>query len=166
MSKEAAADYPPPGLPGACNHHATAIILLKEDLWKSFATPYRQDRLYFVLILPDGSKSLIPADWTDFAAASPSRMHDNHLIGSLEDLLQLRFLADALLQRAATSAAQLFHSRRAMPQLNLNFLDIPIPETCLWEELDDEYKQLVIETLARLMLNAVRTGKPQEAAND
>ncbi len=25
-----------------------------------------------------------------------------------------------------------------MPQLNLNFLDIPIPETCLWEELDDE----------------------------
>jgi hypothetical protein len=53
-----------------------------------------------------------------------------------------------------------------MPQLNLNFFDIPIPETCLWEELDDEHKQLVIETLARLMVNAVRTGKPQEAAND
>jgi hypothetical protein len=60
----------------------------------------------------------------------------------------------------------LFQSRRVMPQLNLNFLDIPIPETCLWEELDDERKQLVIETLARLMLNAVRTGKPPEAAND
>ena len=53
-----------------------------------------------------------------------------------------------------------------MPQLNLNFIDIPIPETCLWEELDDERKQLVIETLARLTVNAVRTGKPQEAAND
>jgi hypothetical protein len=62
--------------------------------------------LYFVLILPDGSKSLIPADWTDFAAESPSEIHDNHLIGSLEELLQLRFLADALLQRVATSAAQ------------------------------------------------------------
>jgi hypothetical protein len=62
--------------------------------------------LYFVLILPDGSKSLVPADWTDFTAASPSQMHGNHLIGSLEDLLQLRFLADALLQRAATSATQ------------------------------------------------------------
>jgi hypothetical protein len=60
----------------------------------------------------------------------------------------------------------LFHSRRAMPQLNLNFLDIPIPETCLWEELDDEHKQLVIENLARLMVNAVRTDSPQEAAND
>ena len=53
-----------------------------------------------------------------------------------------------------------------MPQLNLNFLDIPIPETCLWEELDDEHKKLVIETLARLMVNSVRTGNPQEAAND
>jgi len=26
--------------------------------------------LQFVLILPDGSKSLIPADWTDFKTAS------------------------------------------------------------------------------------------------
>ena len=53
-----------------------------------------------------------------------------------------------------------------MPQLNLNFNDIPIPETCMWEELDDEHKQLVIETLARLMLKAVRTGNPLEQAND
>jgi hypothetical protein len=60
----------------------------------------------------------------------------------------------------------LFSSRRAMPQLNLNFNDIPIPETCMWEELDDEHKQLVIETLARLMLKAVRTGNPLEQAND
>jgi hypothetical protein len=60
----------------------------------------------------------------------------------------------------------LFHSRRAMSQLNLNFIDIPIPETCLWEDLDDEHKQLVIDTLARLMVNAVRTGNPPEAIND
>jgi hypothetical protein len=53
-----------------------------------------------------------------------------------------------------------------MPQLNLNFFDIPIPETCLWEELDDEHKQLVVEALARLMVNAVRTGRPPEAVND
>jgi len=35
-----------------------------------------------------------------------------------------------------------------MPQLNLNFNDIPIPETCLWEQLDDQQKRIVIETLA------------------
>ena len=28
-----------------------------------------------------------------------------------------------------------------MPQLNLNFNDIPIPETCLWEQFDDEQKR-------------------------
>jgi hypothetical protein len=60
----------------------------------------------------------------------------------------------------------LFQRRRAMPQLNLNFLDIPVPETCLWKELDDEHRQLVIETLARLMLNAARTATPRETAND
>jgi hypothetical protein len=27
-----------------------------------------------------------------------------------------------------------------MPQLNLNFTDIPIPETHLWEQFDDEQK--------------------------
>jgi len=53
-----------------------------------------------------------------------------------------------------------------MPQLNLNFLDIPIPETCLWEELNDEHKQLAIEALARLMVNAVQTGHAQEADDD
>src|SRR5919204_259069 len=31
-----------------------------------------------------------------------------------------------------------------MPQLNLNFLEIPIPETCLWEQFDDAQKQIVI----------------------
>jgi hypothetical protein len=62
--------------------------------------------LFFVLILPDGSKSLIPADWTDYAAASSPQTPDHQLIGSLEDLLQLRFLADALLQRVVTSATQ------------------------------------------------------------
>jgi len=60
----------------------------------------------------------------------------------------------------------LFESRRAMPQLNLNFTDIPIPENCLWEDLDDKSKQLVIESLARMMLQSIRTVGPQEPAND
>lgn len=32
-----------------------------------------------------------------------------------------------------------------MPQLNLNFTDIPISETCLWEQFDDEQKRTLIE---------------------
>jgi predicted Fe-S protein YdhL (DUF1289 family) len=52
-----------------------------------------------------------------------------------------------------------------MPQLNLNFEDIPIPETCLWEQLDDEQRRIVIETLARLLVKATHN-KHQEQTND
>ena len=38
-----------------------------------------------------------------------------------------------------------------MPQLNLNFTDIPIAERCLWEQFDDEQKQTLVEILARLL---------------
>jgi phenylpyruvate tautomerase PptA (4-oxalocrotonate tautomerase family) len=49
-----------------------------------------------------------------------------------------------------------------MPQLNLNFIDIPIPETCLWEQFDDEQKRLVIETLTRLLVKLTRANNYQE----
>ena len=52
-----------------------------------------------------------------------------------------------------------------MPQLNLNFIDIPIPETCLWEQLDDEQKRIVIENLARLLVKATEN-RHEEQAND
>jgi len=52
-----------------------------------------------------------------------------------------------------------------MPQLNLNFNDIPIPETCLWEQLDDQQKRIVIETLARLLVQAT-SDKHHEKTND
>ena len=52
-----------------------------------------------------------------------------------------------------------------MPQLILNFIDIPIPETCLWEKLDDEQKRIVIETLTRLLVKATRN-EHQEQTND
>jgi hypothetical protein len=52
-----------------------------------------------------------------------------------------------------------------MPQLNLNFNDIPIPETHLWEQFDDEQKRIVIETLARLLVKAT-AHRHQEQTND
>jgi hypothetical protein len=56
-------------------------------------------------------------------------------------------------------------TRKAMPQPHLNFADIPISETCLWEQFDDEQKRIVIETLARLLVQATRD-KHQEQTND
>ena len=52
-----------------------------------------------------------------------------------------------------------------MPQLNLNFNDIPIPETHLWEQFDDEQRRIVIEALARLLVKATRNHH-QEKTND
>ena len=52
-----------------------------------------------------------------------------------------------------------------MPQLNLNFNDFPISETRLWEQFDDEQKRIVIETLARLLVQATRD-LHQEQTND
>ena len=53
-----------------------------------------------------------------------------------------------------------------MPQLNLNFADIPVPETCLWEQFDDEQKQLVVEALARLLTKASLIDPFREQIND
>jgi hypothetical protein len=52
-----------------------------------------------------------------------------------------------------------------MPQLHLSFIDIPVPETRLWEQLDDEQKRIVIEILARLLVQSTRP-QQQEPAND
>jgi len=52
-----------------------------------------------------------------------------------------------------------------MPQLNLNFSDIPIPETHLWEQFEEDQKRVLIETLARLLVKAT-ADRRQEHIND
>lgn len=49
-----------------------------------------------------------------------------------------------------------------MPQLNLNFTDISIPEMHVWEQVDEQQKQIVIEVLARLITKATRTNHPEQ----
>jgi predicted Fe-S protein YdhL (DUF1289 family) len=53
-----------------------------------------------------------------------------------------------------------------MSQLILNFIDIPIPETCLWEQLDDDQKRIVIETLARLLVKATVDKQREQTSHD
>lgn len=63
---------------------------------------HRKGRLLLVLILPDGSKSLIPADWTDLASPTQSvGTPAATTFGSLENLLHARAVVDALLGRLA-----------------------------------------------------------------
>lgn len=53
-----------------------------------------------------------------------------------------------------------------MPQLNLKFTDIPVPEDRVWEQVDDEKKQIVVEALARLLTKATRSSQYQEPTNE
>jgi hypothetical protein len=65
-----------------------------------------------------------------------------------------------------TSEPYLGQTRRAMRQQPLKFIDIPLPETCLWEQLEDQPKRAVVETLARLLSQAVQAAPAQEETND
>ena len=68
---------------------------------------HRKGRLHLVLILPDGSKSLIPADWTDLALpAQPHSTPTTTILGSLQDLLHARAVVDALLGRFAPATSE------------------------------------------------------------
>jgi Family of unknown function (DUF5372) len=68
-------------------------------------TMHRKGRLYLILILPDGTKSLIPADWTDFVVVTcPGPKLSacaGGKLGSIEDLLHTCAVTDALLNRLA-----------------------------------------------------------------
>jgi hypothetical protein len=44
----------------------------------------------------------------------------------------------------------------------LNFLEVPIPETQIWETLEDELKTLAIEVLSRLIIQATRAHQERE----
>jgi len=65
---------------------------------------------YLLAVLPDGSRSLIPASWTDWNM-EPARQtppintdEDAHDLGRIGDLLRLRNLVDALCNRHTESA--------------------------------------------------------------
>ena len=49
-------------------------------------------------------------------------------------------------------------------QRTLNFLDLPIAETQVWEALEEQQRILAIEVLARLIAKATRI--PEEESHD
>jgi hypothetical protein len=48
----------------------------------------------------------------------------------------------------------------------LNFLDIPIPETQVWETMENEQRTVAIEVLARLIAQATNPNPKQEKDHD
>jgi hypothetical protein len=52
-----------------------------------------------------------------------------------------------------------------LPQPYLDFLDLPVPEACVWGQLTDQEKTIVIAAVARLMAKAAAVCNDQEQTN-
>ena len=120
---------------------------------------HRKGRLLLVLILPDGSKSLIAADWTDLAAPAPSLCAPAATtLGSLEHLLHARAVVDALLGRLAPVTGEDGNSattkESAFARKKQSLFDLLLDETYPWEALNEEHKTLALQILARLIVQA------------
>src|SRR5947209_7738629 len=62
----------------------------------------RRGDQYLLVILPDQSRSLVPIEWTS-AASVKAGANTTETLGSFDDLLNAKTLADAFLQRAAAN---------------------------------------------------------------
>ena len=110
--------------------------------------------------LPDGSRALIPAQWTDwdegYCGGVGARREANlgsRALGSLGDLLQLRHLVNALRGRSIGVGPP---QKGSVVQLSLGFFDPRDPpggalSENLWEQLDEPARRAALEMLARLI---------------
>lgn len=76
-------------------HHA-----LTGQVLAVFGQLKRKNQLHLVLVLPDGTRSYIPAAWTDFASpGTPPDQGQPSLVAFLPDLLRTRQRVDVLWRR-------------------------------------------------------------------
>ena len=70
---------------------------------------HRNEILHLTLVLPDGSRSLIPASWTDLSGQKPKNLASagshaiSNVIATTHHLLHARKIVDALLSRLNSS---------------------------------------------------------------
>jgi len=56
---------------------------------------------------------------------------------------------------------------RVRVQTKLSFMDdLPVPQTSVWDQLDDEQKRVVIEMLSRLIAKMIVAEKQSGVKND
>ena len=117
---------------------------------------HRHNNLELCLVLPDGSKSLIPAAWTDLERI-PERQGESGTLGSLSDLLHARAVVDRLVHHLDDTARQDRHgadeevARAVEPGAVRGRGDGRSP----WEELAPAERFAVVSTLARLMAKSI-----------
>jgi len=114
----------------------------------------RHGSLELCLVLPDGSKSLIPAAWTDLdAAAQPEA---GGTIGSLSDLLRAAAVAGGLVRRLE----QTDRDDRPVGEQEVGSAVEPgvvrdPPPPVAWEALTPDERVAAVAALARVMAKSI-----------
>ncbi len=126
----------------------------------------KHDRLELCLVLPDGSKSLIPASWTD-VDIGPEASSGPETLGSLDDLLHARAVVDALIHRAATQRAEDAQepTEEVPMQPPLPLAGLIAPPPLAWEHLAPGEQLEAVAVLARLIAQLVQP-TPEEGETD
>src|SRR5580700_10094877 len=101
-------------LPISATFHRPVTILRERHpfegrVLQALGATHRRGVALLLVVLPDGSRSLIPARWTDLAAmpvAEPAAATENgrlHSLARLVDFLHARTILDALLSRVPSA---------------------------------------------------------------
>jgi hypothetical protein len=116
----------------------------------------RGGRLELIVVLPDGSHLLVPAGWTDLAgSAGPP---ETGTLGSLDDLLQARWVLEPLLLSVSSWPAAMIGRQGEIVQLRLELADSPAPAVALWELVGQEQRESAMALLAALIAQTVAPG--------
>ena len=137
----------------------------------------RRGVLLVLVILPNGSRSLIPAAWTDWrdadvnASLSDDDIDHTSSLGKLGDLLQLGKVIDALLSRHVESAPHVESSHAAelgVPQPS-GPPSSPAPTSpppAAWEQLDEAARIAALGVLARIIARMLVDAPAKETGNE
>ena len=137
-------------------------------------TVKRRGVLLLLAVLPDGSRSLIPASWTDWKAvevtderSNSGTEHRKACLAPLTDLLHARAIVDALLGRGSIPNQSPPPMRRVAMQLTLAVLELPRPaQPPLSHQLDAKARAEALDILARIIAQAFEAAKQTEATNE
>jgi hypothetical protein len=137
----------------------------------------RRGVLLVLVVLPDGSRSLIPGEWTDWRPEQADRTpaedvgDSDHDLGRLGDLLHLRKVIDALGGRHVESAPR----KESGHAIETGLLDPPdlapnpspaAPLATAWQQLDEALRIAALEILARLIARMLSARSTREGSDE
>ena len=125
-----------------------------------------------LVVLPNGTRSLIPVAWTDWngeqSAEIPADSHFSHDLGRLDELLHLRTIINALLSRPAESAPHQGSSDAIALCHSGSDGSASEPDTDKSpdQQIDEADRMVALEVLARLIAQMLAAQEAREMPDE